>query len=229
MTSARLAARFARIYTGAVTDVMDEMGYLDQTLPRSLRPLGRGMHCAGPAFPARGRARRMSAREARSAAARDRVLRRFLAMLGAVPRDAVLVLQANDERAAHFGELSAEWFRARGVRGAVIDGATRDAEHIVKLGLPVFARYLTPLDSVPRWEAVEWGKPVRIGAGRTAVRVSPGDMVVADQDGVVVVPQAIAAEVLQRCERLMGTEGKVRRAVKRGMLPLTAYERFGAF
>ena len=58
---------------------------------------------------------------------------------------------------------------------------------------------MTPLDSVPRWEAVEWGAPVRIGAGRTAVRVSPGDM------------------------------GTVRRAVKRGMAPLTAYERYGAF
>jgi regulator of RNase E activity RraA len=54
-------------------------------------------------------------------------------------------------------------------------------------------------------------------------------MVVADLDGVVVVPRRVAHEVLARCEKLVGTENKVRAAVRRGMLPLTAYEQFGAF
>jgi len=52
---------------------------------------------------------------------------------------------------------------------------------------------------------------------------------VGDLDGVVVVPRRVAHEVLQRCERLVGTENKVRTAVKRGMTPLAAYEKFGAF
>jgi regulator of RNase E activity RraA len=229
MTPARIARRFARIYTAAITDVMDEMGHLHQTLPPTIRPLDPRMRCAGLAFPARGRARPMSAAEARRPRARDRVLRKFLAMLGAAPRDSVLVLRADDRAAAHFGELSATWFRVHGVRGAVVDGATRDAAAIVRMGFPVFARYLTPQDSVPRWEAVEWGRPVTIGSGRHRVRVAPGDVVVADLDGVVVVPRRIASEVLRRCERLVGTEGKVRRAVRRGVPPLSAYERYGAF
>ncbi|HYE92665.1 MAG TPA: RraA family protein [Terriglobales bacterium] len=211
--------RFARIYTAAVTDVMDEMGLQRQTLPSALQPLAPGMRVAGYAFTVRGRAHRGHPRE------KDATLRRFLAMLGAVPSDSVLVLAANDNVAAHFGELSMEWFRARKVRGAVIDGATRDSAYISKVGFPTFVRYRTPQDSVPRWRVSDWGQPVTIGG----VRVSLGDIVVADLDGIVVVPRRVASEVLVRCEKLVGTENAVRGAVKRGMTPLQAYEKFGAF
>src|SRR5438093_1266403 len=61
------------------------------------------------------------------------------------------------------------------------------------------------------------------------VRVALGDIVVGDWDGVVVVPRRVAHEVLVRCERLVGTENRVRAAVRRGMTPLEAYEKFGAF
>ena len=59
--------------------------------------------------------------------------------------------------------------------------------------------------------------------------INPGDIVVADLDGIVIVPRRAAQEVLNRCEKLVGTENRVRTAVKRGMTPLEAYERFGAF
>jgi regulator of RNase E activity RraA len=71
----------------------------------------------------------------------------------------------------------------------------------------------------------DWGQPVTIGG----VRISLGDVVVADADGVVVVPRRVAHEVLRACERLVGTESKVRTAVKRGLTPLAAYEKFGSF
>jgi len=214
-----LPRRFAKIYTAAITDVMDEMGLLRQTLPSAIQPLAPDMRVAGYAFTARGRPYRGSPRD------RDQTLRRFLGMLGAVPADSVLVLAANDHVAAHFGELSAEWFRAHRVRGAVIDGATRDAASIARVRFPTFVRYRTPQDSVPRWRVGDWGQPVTIGG----VRVALGDLVVGDLDGIVVVPRRVAHEVLLRCERLVGTENKVRTAVKRGMTPLEAYEKFGAF
>jgi len=217
--SDNLPRRFARIYTAAITDVMDEMGLQRQTLPSTIQPLTADMRTAGWAFTVRGRPYRGAPRD------REETLRRFLKMLGAVPPDSVLVLAANDSVAAHFGELSAEWFRARRVRGAVIDGSTRDAASIARLRFPTFVRYRTPQDSVPRWRVTDWGQPLTIGG----VRVALGDIVVADWDGVVVVPRRAAHEVLVRCEKLVGTENKVRRAVKRGMTPLDAYEKFGAF
>ena len=217
--SDNLPRRFARIYTAAITDVMDEMGLRRQTLPATIQPLAANMRTAGYAFTARGRPHAGSPRE------RDQTLRRFLAMLGAAPADSVLVLAAHDNVAAHFGELSAAWFRVRKVRGAVIDGATRDTASIVRMGFPTFVRYRTPQDSVPRWRVADWGQPVTIGS----VRVSLGDLVVGDLDGVVVVPRRVAHEVLRRCEKLVGTEDKVRSAVRRGMTPLAAYQKFGAF
>ena len=217
--SDNLPRRFARIYTAASTDVMDEMGQQRQTLPAAIQPLLPDMRAAGYAFTARGRARKSGPSE------RDATLRQFLGMLGAVPADSVLVLAANDNVAAHFGELSAEWLRSRRVRGAVIDGATRDAAYISRIRFPTFVRYRTPQDSVPRWRVSDWGQPLTIGG----VRIALGDVVVADLDGVVVIPRRAASEVLARCEKLVGTENKVRTAVKRGMLPLAAYEKFGSF
>jgi regulator of RNase E activity RraA len=198
---------------------MDVMGLTRQTLPAAIQPLTADMRAAGYAFTARGRSRRSRASE------RDAALRLFLRMLGAVPVDSVLVLAAHDNTAAHFGELSAEWLRTRRVRGAVIDGATRDAALISRLRFPTFVRYRTPQDSVPRWRVTDWAKPVIIGG----VRVSLGDVVVADGDGVVIVPRRAAHDVLVRCERLVGTESKVRAAVRRGLTPLAAYEQFGSF
>jgi len=96
------------------------------------------------------------------------------------------------------------------VRGAVIDGATRDAAYISRIRFPTFVRYRTPQDSVPRWRVSDWGQPLTIGG----VRIALGDVVVADLDGVVVIPRRAASEVLARCEKLVGTENKVRTAVK---------------
>jgi len=214
-----LPRRLARVPTAAVTDVLDEMGLQRQTLPAAIQPLAPDMRLAGYAFTARGRAHRGSPRE------RDQTLRRFLAMLGTVPADSVLVLATNDNVAAHFGELSAEWFRARRVRGAVVDGGTRDAASLVRMRFPTFVRYRNPQDSVPRWRVSDWGQPLTIGG----VRVTLGDVIVADLDGVVVVPRRVAHEVVTRCETLVATENAVRKAVKRGTTPLAAYEQFKKF
>jgi 4-hydroxy-4-methyl-2-oxoglutarate aldolase len=214
-----LPRRFAKLPTAAVTDVLDELGLLRQTLPSAIQPLAPGMRTAGYAFTVRGRPHRSQPKD------REQTLRRFLAMLGAAPEDSVLLLAANDNVAAHFGELSAEALRARKVRGAVIDGATRDAAVIARIGFPTFVRYRTPQDSVPRWRVTDWGQPVTIGG----VRVTLGDVIVADGDGVVVVPRRAAHDVLGRCEKLVSTENQVRASVKRGMTPVAAYEKFGSF
>jgi 4-hydroxy-4-methyl-2-oxoglutarate aldolase len=214
---ADLCIRYARIYTAAITDVLDKRGYYNQTLPHDIVPLTPDTRLSGVAFPASGKQSRTTDTEA--------AVRAFLTLLGAVPRDAVLVIQANDDVAAHFGELSAVAMKARGVRGAVVDGATRDAAYVLRERFPLFCRYRTPQDSLPRWRAVEWGRPVTIGD----VRVSPGDMVVGDLDGVAVVPAELTLDVLLECEALLDAENQVRDAVRKGMAPLAAYEKFGVF
>ena len=107
----------------------------------------------------------------------------------------------------------------------MIDGGCRDVRLIETLGFPVFARFVTPEDSTWRWEVTATREPITIGT----VRIDPGDWVVGDEDGVVVVPAAGAEDVLAAAEAKVGTESLVRDAVRDGMTPLEAFERYGTF
>ena len=209
--------RFAAVPTAALTDVMDDLGRREQTLPSSIRPLARAMRLAGQAFTVEGRASEHGDWEG--------AIRKTLGMLGEVPSGHVAVYQCHHDRSAHFGELSATSLVARGVAGCVIDGGCRDVRLVEAAGLPVFARFVTPEDSTWRWQVTATQQPITIGT----VRIEPGDWVVGDEDGVVVVPGAIAAEVLAAAEEKVGTENEIRAAVRDGMLPLEAFERYGTF
>jgi 4-hydroxy-4-methyl-2-oxoglutarate aldolase len=209
--------RFGAVPTAALADVMDDLGLREQTLPPSIRPLSAGMRVAGQAFTVKGRAA--------DHGDWDGAIRETLRMLGEVPADHVAVYQCNHERAAHFGELSATSLARRRVAGCVIDGGCRDVRLIEALGFPVFTRFVTPEDSTWRWEVTATQGPITVGT----VRVEPGDWVVGDEDGVVVVPAAVAADVLVAAETKVATENSVRDAVRDGMSPLEAYERFGTF
>jgi 4-hydroxy-4-methyl-2-oxoglutarate aldolase len=212
-----LAARFRALYTGALTDVLDALCLLNQTLPAELRPLTPGMTLAGPAFTIEGRPRA-------GIDYRDSIVR-ILDMLGAVPALHVAVYQTHDRSSAHLGELSVASLVARGCAGAVIDGGCRDVAAILGEGLPVFSRYVTPQDCVPRWELLRHSQEITVGG----VRVAPGDWIVADADGIVVVPRAVCEEALARAEAVVATENEVRAAVRAGTLPREAFERHGKF
>lgn len=216
---AALAARAARLYSGAIGDVLDDLGERGRVLRPGLLPLRDGMRLAGPAFPVEG----VPAVQTNG----DASIRGILQMLGEVPAHHVVVYQSHDEAAtsAHLGELSATSLRARGCAGAVIDGGCRDVDRILDEGLPVFCRYRTPADAVPRWQIQSWNNPVTIAG----VRIAPGDYVLADRDGIVVVPDGVRDEVFARAEKLASTENEIRAAVRGGMAPLDAYERYGVF
>jgi regulator of RNase E activity RraA len=215
---ARLSARFSAVYTGAIADVLDRLGHLEQTLPPSIRPLRPSMRLAGPAYPVEGRPK--------PRADYDTSIRATLEMLGAVPPGHVAVYQTHGEASAHLGELSVTSLKARGVTGAVIDGGCRDVDFIVREDYPVFCRHVTPQDSTDRWQVTGHGN-VTIDLG--GVRVAPGDWMVADEDGCVVVPARLASDVLEAAEAMVATENEIRDAVRDGATPLAAYERFGTF
>ena len=209
--------RFAAVPTAALVDVMDELGRREQALPPPIRPLASGMRVAGRAFTVEGGPSTHDDW--------DGAIRKTLRMLGEVPTAHVAVYQCNQDRSAHFGELSATSLASRGVAGCVIDGGCRDVRLIEDLGFPVFARFVTPEDSTWRWEVTATQGPITIGT----VRIEPGDWVAGDEDGVVVVPAGVAEQVLRDAEAKVGTESLVRDAVRHGMSPLDAYERFGTF
>ena len=209
--------RFSGIYTGAISDVLDEMGCREQALPSEIQGLTMEHRVAGLAMPVEGRAT--------DSVDPEEVFVPVLRMLGNLNPGDVIVSQPNDGLSAHLGELSAESAKFRGARGAVIDGGTRDVEYILRLRFPVFCRYRTPQDILGRWKLVSHGEPVKIGQ----VTVQRGDFVVGDMDGVLVIPRDLTLEVLQRSEEVMSTENLVRKAVLNGVHPLDAYRQYGRF
>ena len=212
-----VCARFSVIYTGAISDVLDEMGYRGQALPWEIQGLILEHRVAGLAMPVEGKATESQDPE--------EIFVPMLKMLGDLKPGDVIVSQPHDSVSAHIGELSAECAKFRGGRGAVIDGGARDIDYILKLGFPVFCRYRTPRDIAGRWKLISYGQPIQIGQ----VTVHRGDFVAGDKDGVLVIPRHITLEVLRRSEEVMGTENLVRKEILRGVHPLRAYREHGRF
>ena len=175
------------MYTGALTDVLDRHGYRQQTLAADIVPLRAGMRLAGPVYPVLGRPH--------PGHDYDTSIRRILEMLGSVPTGSVAVYETNERTAAHFGELSATSLASRGCAGAVLDGGARDADYILREDFPVFSRYVTPQDCVVRWELMAHGDVTIVVGG---VQVSPGDWIVGDRDGLVVIPGGRLEEIAGR-------------------------------
>ena len=209
--------RFSAIYTGAISDVLDEIGCRHQVLPQEIQGLAREHRVAGLAMPLEG--------HPTDSVDPEEIFVPMLKMLGDLGPGDVIVSQPNDLRSAHLGELSAESAKFRGARGAVIDGGTRDVEYILKLGFPVFCRYRTPQDILGRWRLVSHGQPIRIGQ----VAVHRGDFIVGDMDGVLVIPRDATLEVLGRAEAVLRTENLVRKAILNRAHPLKAYREYGRF
>jgi 4-hydroxy-4-methyl-2-oxoglutarate aldolase len=212
-----LTERLARCYTGAVHDVLRMMGHENIVLPAEIKPIAPGMKLAGPAWTVAGHLDRTKTRH-------DTLLA-WCTLLAKAPAQHVIVCQPNNHEVALMGELSAHTLEARGVLGFVVDGGSRDTELVVEQGFPVFCAFLTPADIVARWVPDRFGEPVTIGA----VTVATGDYVLGDRDGVVIVPAAIAGEVIARTEEVVATESDMRRALIDGMDPVAAYNKYGKF
>ena len=121
------------------------------------------------------------------------------------------------------GELFSTAARARGARGTVIDGYCRDQHRIMGMGYPAWCRGGLPLDCNGRTAVTAWRQPAVVGG----LLVQPGDLVVADVDGVVVVPAGLAPEVVQRAALKAEQENGLRDALARGSTLRDAYDRFG--
>ena len=128
------------------------------------------------------------------------------------PGDVIVVDTSNSAMTAVLGDLISTKARHRGIAGFVVDGLVRDLPAIQALGdFPVFARGLTPIGPLHRGPG-EINYPISAGG----IVVSPGDVIIGDVNGVVVVPQEIAAELLQRLRAQLAAEADYSAAVARG-------------
>src|SRR4051812_5516073 len=194
------------LYTGVLSDACDAAGFRDRALLPDIRPLDEGRVLAGraktvvwaPMFhvPPRPYDKEIAAVDS---------LRPGEVFVMAVGRSAEIV---------PWGELLSTATVARGGRGAVLDGLVRDSRRIVEMGLPVFCTGRRPLDSCGRGIVVDFDVPVTLDG----VPISPGDLVVGDGDGVVIVPRATEDEVLGRAWEKVAGEDQTRAALRAGTL-----------
>jgi 4-hydroxy-4-methyl-2-oxoglutarate aldolase len=213
----KLTQRLLRLYTGALHDVMRGMGLRDFTLPPSIRSQTVQKTMAGPAFTLLGRVDRN--------ADPHQSLLDWTGFLSKAKPNHVVIIQASDSEVAHMGELSGEVLMRKGIPGCVIDGGVRDVSFLIGMKMPVYARYTTPRDIVGYWLVGGLDVPIRIGP----VTINPGDYILADHDGVIVLSKARAQEIITAAETASKTENKIRVAILAGMDPQQAYLKYGKF
>ncbi len=204
-------------YSGAVYDAMRELGLDDGILPNDIQPVDPNIPLVGKVWTCSGGIVK--------GISQDDSLLSWTGMLSAAPSGSVVVCQPNDSTIAHMGELSAETLKFRGVKGYIVDGGNRDTDFILKLGFPVFCRYLTPSDIVERWMVQTMGEPITIGD----VDIKTGDYIVADRDGAVVIPASAVSDVANRVDEVMNTENELRNMILDGMDPQEAYLKYRRF
>lgn len=202
-------------YAAVVSDCCDAVGLRNQTLDPAIHP----MVMAGSVLV--GWARPVLSVAVESIPARPYGSEiDFIDSLG--PGQVIMGRCETD--AAFWGELFSTAARVRGARGAVLDGLIRDRTRIEQVeGFSVYARGSRPTDSLGRCSIAERDMPVVVGG----VTVSPGDLVVADIDGAVVVPGEAAVEVTERALDKARTENSARALLLKGATLRDAWERFG--
>lgn len=218
-----LIRRYRTLYSGALYDILDDLGLPYQALAVELKPVESSMVVAGPAFPLKGYPDNVG---------RDDLRERRIHMFTDMAATGVPLVDVRDcsfdNQVAHYGEMNAIVGKASGVIGAIVDGGTRDTGFILREKFPLFARYQTPVEAFKRWSYLEWNKTVGMrGALNSVVPVSPGDFMFGDLDGVVVIPRELTIEVLEKTEALVASENTSRAEYTSGEDPVTVYARYG--
>jgi regulator of RNase E activity RraA len=194
--NAELLSRYEKLYTGAVSDVLREHCLLDQTLPGYLQPLRPERTVAGIAFTVKSAPNTKITGE----------LTFRTQMLEQMGADSFVVWDTSgDMESTAWGGVMTATAVGRGIRAAVIDGGIRDTTQILQKDFPIYYKYRSPNGSLGRCLISHYQQPIKFGT--TLVR--PGDIVLADMDGVIVVPRRLAMAVLERAEEILANEKKI--------------------
>lgn len=188
-----LLYRYEQLYTGAVNDVLREFCLLNQALPNHILPLREYQTVAGFAF---------TVKSAPNAMIRGEMEFR-VQMLDEMHEDAFVIWDTSkDEKATLWGGVMTATAKGKKVKAACIDGGIRDTHQILAEEFPVFYKYRTSNGSLGRCLITHYQVTLQIGD----VTIKPGDVVLGDIDGVLVVPRDIAYEVLLRAEEIKENE-----------------------
>ncbi|MEU1309016.1 RraA family protein [Streptomyces cinnamoneus] len=204
--------RLARLDTASVSDALDSLGIRGVLTGVTARVPG--ARTAGPAHTVTYQPVDTGEEKFHNAAN----------YLDDVPAGSVVVVDnAGSTDCTNWGSLLTTLARRRDVRGTVLHGSARDVAEIRAMGYPLFSTGVTMVSGKNRVELAATGREITVGG--TTVR--PGDVIVADDNGALVVPAEHAAEVADRAERVEGTETAIAAAIAEGLRLDEARQRFG--
>jgi regulator of RNase E activity RraA len=214
---AGLPADWTKLYSAVVSDSLDAVGLRHQALPPAIRPLDESVLLCG-------RARTGIYMETAGVEPGTNPYELEIKLIDDLKGGEVAVLACGgSRRIAPWGGMLSTAAKARGAAGCVTDGFVRDIKVIRRLAVPVFHGGIAPLDSKGRGEIRAIDVPV-ICAG---VRVEPGDLIVGDADGCVVVPKAREAEVLALAFDKINREDSSMVELANGAFLRDVYARYG--
>lgn len=205
-------------FCALLSDVLDGLGYMDQALPATIRPLDEDLVMVG-------RARTMLYADVHAQpAAGENPYELEIRLVDSLGKDDIAVCACGASgRIAPWGGLLSTAAKVRGAAGAVMDGLVRDIRDIRSMAFPVYHGGIGPLDSKGRGEVVRIDVPVRVGG----VLVHPGDILFGDADGCVVIPQAIEADVVTAAREKLRGETKTKEALMAGRKLGDVFAEFG--
>jgi regulator of RNase E activity RraA len=203
------------LYTAVVCDVLDSLGFPQQSPPVSLQPLSGDVVLIG-----RAKTTLWSEMVEPDPSPYELELE---AVDACQPDDVLIAAAGGSTRSGIWGELLSTAARNSGCRGAIVDGCVRDVAKMREMRFPVFARATSPYDSKDRQRVTAIDVPVEIAG----VTFHPGEIVIADIDGVAVIPRSVETQVIRRAWDKVHAENEVRSAIENGMKATEAYRRFG--
>lgn len=204
------------LYTGVISDVLDEMGYRNQTLKSGMRPLKDETVIFGPAFTSIGT--QVFSMPEDPLTAQCKIVDQLQ------PGEVYVLAMRGEMNCAVFGELFATAVLQRGGVGVLLDAMSRDLRTLKAMDFPLFYRGALPTTSKGRCEINECKTPVIIDG----VLINQGDIIFGDIDGVCVIPKDIAEEVYEKAVELVEKENTVRAGLKDGVSLEQIYKEVGA-
>lgn len=208
-----------QLYVAAVCDILDEMGYRNQAMHQRLRPLLPDIRSCGFI----GKARTLRWMEMDHTP--EDPYEMEIAFMDSLQTGDVAIHSTDSAGTnAPWGELMSTVAQRNGAAGCVCDSQIRDCVKIIELGFPVYYTGIRPLDSKGRARVMAYDIPVKCGD----VLVKTGDIIFADFDGIVVVPEEISEEVFRRSAEKINSENLSRKELMEGKTLRDVYEKYHA-
>ena len=207
------------LYSAVIGDILDQMGHYHQFLPMAVQPIREDMVVCG---------RAMTVKEEDLPVIGEPIpteptFGHMLDALDDLKKNEVYLCSGSSPDYAVVGELMCTRMQVLGAAGTVMNGPHRDTKGILALDFPCFSRGRYSQDQAPRGRVTAWRVPIEI----EGTHVDSGDIVFGDMDGVVIIPQSIEKEVIERAWEKATGEKTVGKAIQAGMSATGAFRKYG--